>query len=93
MEFYPLTHRLSQHIGSATQPSQIDTTKSVGKHFRMQGHDVRSDLLFLPIEKISKGAEPFLRKARESFFIKKFQTLKMSPVDIIEHGLNLDKGQ
>ena len=46
----------------------------------------------IPIEKIS-NKEPFLREARESYYIKKFKTLKRMEVIEIEHGLNLDKGQ
>ena len=46
----------------------------------------------LPIERIS-DEEPFLRKAREAFYIKLFNTQKLFPVTEIEHGLNLDKGQ
>ena len=48
--------------------------------------------VLLPIEKIGDD-EPFLRKARESFYIKLFNSQKMLPVTEIEHGLNLDKGQ
>ena len=85
------THRFATHMGSATQQSQEDTSKPVGRHFRLPGHEPHSDLVMLPIEK--SGKDPFLRKARESFYIKKFQSLKLKSVSDIEHGLNLDKGQ
>ena len=86
------THRLAGHVGSALQQCQDDTVKPVGRHFRLQGHDIRRDLFFLPIEKINKN-EPFLRKARESYYIKKFKSVKSKSVWDIEHGLNLDRGQ
>ena len=85
------THRFATHMGSATQQSQEDTSKPVGRHFRLPGHEPHSDLVMLPIEK--SGKDPFLRKARESFYIKKFKSLKLKSVSDIEHGLNLDKGQ
>jgi hypothetical protein len=44
------------------------------------------------IEKIS-DKEPFLGKARESYYIKLFSTQKKLSVFEIEHGLNIDKGQ
>ena len=86
------THRFSTHLGSASQPCQEDTTKPLGRHFRLPGHEPHGDLTMIPIEKIS-DKEPFLRKARESFYIKLFNTQKKLSVFDIEHGLNLDKGQ
>ena len=86
------THRFSSHLGSATQPCQLETVKPVGRHFRLPGHDPHSDLVMLPIEKVS-SKEPFLRKARESFYIDLFNTKKKHSVFNVEHGLNLDKGQ
>ena len=81
------THRFATHMGSATQQSLEDTSKPVGRHFRLPGHEPYSDLAMLPIEK--SGKDPFLRKARESYYIKKFQSVILKSV--IEHGLNLDK--
>ena len=86
------THRFSKHLGSSMQPCQEDTVKPVGRHFRLPGHDPHSDLVMLPIEKIS-DKEPFLRKAREAFYIKLLSTQKKQSIFEIEHGLNLDKGQ
>ena len=80
---------LSTHLGSATQ---VDTVKPVGRHLRLPGHDPHSDLVMLPIEKIS-DKEPFLRKARESYYINLLNTQKKLSVLDIEHGLNLDRGQ
>ena len=79
-------------MGSATQPSQSDTVKPVGAHFRLKGHNPHTDMVMIPIEKV-RDNEPFLREARESYHIKKFSTLKTMPVTEIEHGLNLAKGQ
>ena len=64
----------------------------MGRHFRLPGHEPHGDLVMLPIEKIS-DSEPFLRKARESYYIKLLSTQKKQSVFDIEHGLNLDKGQ
>jgi hypothetical protein len=86
------THRFSTHFGSATQPCQVDTVKPVGRHLRLPGHDPHGDLVMLPIEKIS-DKEPFLRKARESYYINLLNTQKKLSVFDIEHGLNLDRGQ
>ena len=86
------THRFAGHLGSTTQPCQEDTTKPVGRHFRLPGHEPHRDMVMLPIEKISDRS-PFLRKARESLHIRRLSTLKRQSVFDIEHGLNLDRGQ
>ena len=41
----------------------------------------------------NKIADPFIRKAREAYYIKKLQTLKRLDVNEIEHGLNVSPGQ
>ena len=84
------THRLAGHLGTATDRSQRDTLKPVGCHFRLPGHQPDRDILMIPIEKIS---DPFVRKARESFYIQKFESLKRLAVTEIEHGLNMSRGQ
>ena len=84
------THRFAGHLGTAKNRSQADTVKPVGCHFRLPGHDPDRDMLMIPIERIP---EPFTRKARESFYIDKFSSLKRLPVDEIEHGLNMSRGQ
>ena len=81
-------HRLASHLGTATNQSQVDTDKPVGRHFRLGGHDDHRDLVMLPIEKIE---DTFTRKAREAYLIKKFKTLKRLAVTEIEHGLNLSR--
>ena len=81
--------RCAQHLGTATQPCHSDTTKPVGRHFRLPGHVAHRDFRFLPIERI-QSKDPFVRKVRESMWIKKCDTLKNSDVTVIEHGLNLD---
>ena len=86
------THRLATHLGSATNPSEVDTVKPVGCHFRLPGHHPHGDCKMVPIEKIN-SSEPFVREAREAYYIKMFETQKLNPVTEIEHGLNLDKGQ
>ena len=86
------THRLGQHLGSATQPCQVDTVKPVGRHFRLPGHRANGDLVMLPIELVS-ARDPFLLRARETFNINKFKTEKRRGILDIEHGLNLDPGQ
>ena len=86
------THRLAQHLGSATQPGQVDTVKPVGRHFHLSGHKAHGDLVMLPIELVS-ARDPFLLRARETFNINKFKTEKRRGVSDIEHGLNLDQGQ
>ena len=37
--------------------------------------------------------ELLLRKARETIYMQKFQSIKLITVMEVEHGLNLDKGQ
>lgn len=86
------THRYASHLGSAIQPCQEDTAKPVGRHFREAGHDPHNHLVMIPIEKVV-DSDPFIRKARETFYIKKFSTQKRLPVSEIEHGLNLDREQ
>ena len=44
----------------------------------------------IPLEKI---ADPYVRNARESYWIEKFGALKKLSVTEIEHGLNISRGQ
>ena len=83
--------RFGQHMATVTEQCHSDTVKPVGRHFRLPGHKP-SNMCMLPIEKVI-AKDPFIRKARESFYIKLFRTLKFKSVYQIEHGLNLDKGQ
>jgi len=85
------THRMAGHVGTATQPCQEETMKSVGAHFRLQGHLPHRDMQMLPIEVIS-GNQPFLLQVREAYNIEKFGTEKRLGVREIEHGLNLSPG-
>jgi hypothetical protein len=85
------THRLEQHIGSATQPGQADTNKTVGHHFRLPGHVPHRDIVMLPLEVVGGGL--FMRRARERYYIGKLQAEKQHGVEEIEHGLNMDRGQ
>ena len=75
-------------MGSVTQPSQVNTTKSVGVHFRGPGHS-HADMVALPIEKV-RSKDRFVLEARERYWIDKYQTVKDKTVDVIEHGLNVD---
>ena len=75
-------------MGSVTQPSQVNTTKSVGVHFRGPGHS-HADMVALAIEKV-RSKDRFVLEARERYWIDKYQTVKDKTVDIIEHGLNVD---
>ena len=79
--------RFGEHVGSVTQPSQVNTTKPVGAHFRLPGHS-HSDMLFLPIEKVVTK-DMFVLEAREAFWIRKYDCIKTNTVQEIEHGLNL----
>ena len=79
--------RCSEHIGSTTNPSQANTNKSVGVHFRLPGHS-HSDLVFLPIEKVG-NKDNFVLEAREEYWIKKYESIKIGSVEEIEHGLNM----
>ena len=79
--------RCSRHLGTVTNPSQVDTITPVGSHFRLPGHD-QSHLNFAPIEKI-QSKDPFVRKVRESFYIQQYESLKHEDITVIEHGLNL----
>ena len=78
--------RCARHIGTITNPSQENTTLPVGTHFRMPGHS-HCNLRFLPIEKI-ESKDPFVRKVRESFYIRQYQSLRITD-ELIQHGLNL----
>ena len=78
-------------MATVTEQCHSDTMKPVGRHFRLPGHKP-SEMKMLPIEKVLE-LNPFVRKARESLYIKKFRTLKYKSVYDVEHGLNLDKGQ
>ena len=70
------TTRLGGHLGSAQQPPQEDTVKPVGRHFRLPGHEVHRDLQMITLE--IGHSELFLLRARETFYINKIRTEKMS---------------
>ena len=83
----PAKTRFSEHLGSVTQQCQLNTQKPVGVHFRGAGHS-HSDMVFLPIERVH-SRDQFVLEARESYWIKKYNSVKTQPVNQIEHGLNL----
>ena len=70
-----------------TQPSQENTSKSVGVHFRSAGHH-HSDMRVLPIEKV-RSKDRFVLEAREAYWIKKYRVVKDKAVDALEHGMNM----
>ena len=82
-----LKTRFIEHVGSVTQPSQLNTTKPVGVHFRSAGHS-HCDMSVLPIEKV-RSRDKFVIEARERFWIGKYQSVKAQAVEVIEHGLNI----
>ena len=84
-----LKTRFAEHVGSATQPSQAETVRPVGVHFRLPGHS-HSDMTVIPIEKV-RSKDKFILEAREKYWIAKYQSLKSLPVESIEHGLNVKK--
>ena len=73
--------RLSKHIGSATLDSQADTTKPVGRHFRLPGHD-SSHMKFLVFEKVFSRDRHVL-EARERFWREQY--------DCTNNGLNVNR--
>ena len=73
-----LRERLRGHRGTVVQPSQVNTSAPVGLHFRQSNHSV-CDLEIVPIERNRR--DNITRKVRESFFIKKYDT--------VENGLNI----
>ena len=79
--------RVAEHIGSVTQPSQANTIKPVGAHFRLPGHS-HSDMVFLPIEKVV-NKDKFVLESREAYWIRKYNCVKTNSVQEIEHGLYL----
>ena len=46
-------------------------------------------MIFLPIEKV-RSKDKFVMEARESFWIKKYEAVKMGEVNQIEHGMNIN---
>ena len=83
----PLKVRFSEHLGSVTQPSQTNTTKPVGVHFRSAGH-TQADMVVQLVEKV-RSKDRFILEAREKFWIEKYKAVTPQSVDVIEHGLNL----
>ena len=45
-------------------------------------------MVFLPFEKV-KSKDRFLLEAREAYWIKKYEAVKLQDVEVIEHGMNL----
>jgi hypothetical protein len=86
----PFKKRFSEHVGTVTQPCHSETAKPVGVHFRLPGHS-HSDMVALPLERIRSKCR-FVLEAREKFWIKKYNAVKLLPVEEIESGLNIKLG-
>ena len=82
-----LKTRFSEHVGTATQPCHADTKKPVGAHFRLPGHS-HANMKVVVIEKV-RSKDRMILEAREGFWIKKYEAVKLLPVESIEHGINL----
>ena len=81
----PLKVRFSEHPGSVTQPSQANTAKPVGVHFRSAGH-TQGDMVMQPIEKV-RSKDRFILEAREWFWIGRYKAVKTQSVEVVEHCL------
>ena len=46
------THRLSSHLASATNASQEDSVKPVGRHYRLPGHNPNQHLIMLQLKRL-----------------------------------------
>ena len=64
---------------ASAKPLLQATSKPVGKHFTLKGHEVH-DMSFVVIEHI-RNKKPFVLKGRDSYWIKQY--------DAINHGLNI----
>jgi hypothetical protein len=73
--------RFGEPVGSVTQPSQANTNKPVGPHFRLPGHS-NSDMVFLFIEKVVNKDKLVLTSQSQTLIpIKKCNTINFK-VDI-----------
>jgi hypothetical protein len=73
----PCRERCTEHRGSVS--NHLDN--AVGAHFGLPGHSL-DDFSFQAIEKV-RSRDPFVLKARESFWIGKY--------GVLDHGLNKEK--
>ena len=76
--------RYGEHVGTATQPCHVYTTKPLEAHFRLPGHTY-SDLVLLPIVRVLSKDKFVL----EAFWIKKYNSVKLHSLEVIENGMNL----
>ena len=61
-----LRSRFREHKGDIANARQ----KPVSEHFNLPGHSLR-DLIFIGIEKVLPPDDTFLRKQRETFYIRR----------------------
>ena len=64
-----LKDRIAEHIGYIRTKKQNQAT---GHHFNLPGHSL-ADFKVIALEKV-KSSDPFYRKERESYLIRKFNT-------------------
>ena len=62
--------RFSQHKGDIVNAR----SKPVAEHFNLPGHGMK-DVIFIGIEKVVPSTDTFLRKERESFYIRRGNTV------------------
>ena len=62
----------------------------MGVHFRLPVQNL-SPMVALPLERIRSKCR-FVLEAREKFWIKKYNAVKLLPVEEIESGLNIKLG-
>ena len=60
----------SQHKGDIVNAR----SKPVAEHFNLPGHGLK-DVIFIGIEKVLPSTDTFLRKERESFYIRRGNTV------------------
>ena len=77
--------RCARHLATITNQSKSDAILPMGVPFRLPGHS-HSDLSVTNIEKIH-SKDSFVCKVQESYYINNFQILKVSEVEVIQHGL------
>lgn len=65
-----LCDRFLEHRGSV---NNANTTKTVGLHYQEQGHST-SDMQIVAFEHL-RSSDPWIRKVREKFYIKKFDPI------------------
>ena len=63
--------RLYDHVGYVNN-KRLETP--AGHHFNLPGHDV-ADMALIPIERVRPANNPFVRKVRESLWIRRYDSI------------------